>query len=102
MLGTSYSKDYDWVCHDSFALRVCEDSLIGLYHDLHARMHPVQAPQHPFDGLILGIFDKNTLDRNDILGCVPLSMELVIADGVFHLPFGCITMDWQDWDMTCM
>ena len=38
---------------------------------------------------------QNALDRNDVLWCVPLSMELMTAVGVFSLPFGCMAMNCQ-------
>ena len=69
--------------------------LASLGHDLHARMHPFQAPQQPADWSALGRFGKNTQDRNDTLSCVPLSIELVIAADMFHLLFGCVAMDGQ-------
>ena len=62
-------------------------------HDLHVRMHPFQAPEYPEDGLVLGRFHKNALDRNDAFWCVPLSMELMIAAGMFHLACGGMALD---------
>ena len=45
---------------------------------------------------------KNARGRNETLWCVPLSMELIVAAGMFHLPCGCMAMDWQAWGMTGM
>ena len=44
----------------------------------------------------------NMKDRNDTLRCVPLSMELMIAASIFHLPCGCVAFDCQAWGMICM
>ena len=72
---------------------MCGNGLTSLGHNLHVRMHPFQATQHPADGQVLGRFGKHALDGNDALGCVPLSIELIIAAGTFHLPCGCVAMD---------
>ena len=68
--------------------------LASLGHDLHVRMHPFQVPQCLKDGLVLGRFSRNTLNRNGILWCVPLVMEMTIGAGMFHLSCGCVAMDW--------
>ena len=73
---------------------MCNNRLISLRHDLDVRMHPFEAQQHPADRLLLGTFGKNAQDRNDTLWVVHLSMELMIAAVVFHLPFGCMAMDY--------
>ena len=62
----------------------------------------LSAPQHPLDGLVLNRFSRNAQDRSDTLWCVALSMEMIIGAGIFHLPFGCMAMDWQALNMTCM
>ena len=62
-------------------------------HDLDVRMNPFQAPQRSLDGLILGRFGRTALVENDVLWCVPLSMELMIAAGMFHLSYSCMAMD---------
>ena len=67
---------------------MCGNGLISLGHDLHVRMHPFQASHHPADGLVLGTFHKNALDRNDAFWCVSLSMELMIDADMFHLACG--------------
>ena len=51
------------------------NGLTSLGHDLHARMHPFQAPQCPAGGLVSGGFGRNALDRNDVSWCVALFME---------------------------
>ena len=68
--------------------------------ELHLRMHPFQAPQHPADGLVLGRFGKKPQDGNDTLWHVLLSIELMIIADLFHFLSGCVAMDWQALDMT--
>ena len=89
--GSVHGAD-DWCWHVQFALLVCGDGLTSLGHDLHVRVHPFQAPQHPADGLVLGGFGRNSLDRNDASWCVALSMEQMIGAGMFHLPCWCMAM----------
>ena len=38
---------------------------------------------------------QSTLDGNDVLWCVPLSMELVIAADGLDAPFRCVAVNWQ-------
>ena len=76
----------DWCWHVLFTFWVFGDILVSLRCDLCVRMHPFEAPQCQLDGLVLGRFGKNAQDRNDALRCVPLSIELMIAAGTFHLP----------------
>ena len=78
------------------------NGLSRLGHDLHVRMYPFQAPQHPLDGLVLDTFDKNTYDRTGALKQVPLSMEPMMGADVFHSPCGCMSVHWQAWGTTCM
>ena len=85
----------DCCYHAPFALWVHGNGFPTLGRELHVRMHPLQALQHPVDGLVLGRLGKIALDRNDTSWCVPLSMELMIAAGLFHLPCGCMATDQQ-------
>ena len=101
MVCTSVHGPDDCCWHIPFALWVHGNGLASLRHNLHVRTHPFQAPQHPLDELVLGRFGKNALGGSDTLWCVPLSIELIIAAGMFNLPCGCITMDWQAWGVTC-
>ena len=95
MVCTSIYGVDDWYWHGLFAFWVHGNRSPSLRHDLHVRMHAFQATQHPTDGLSLGTFSRSAQDRNDALWCVPLSTELMIAAGMFHLPCGCIAVDWQ-------
>ena len=70
-----------------------ENGLTSLGHDLHAMMHPFQAPQCPADGLVWGRFGRNAQDRSNALWCVALSMELTIAADMVHLPCLCVAID---------
>ena len=62
-------------------------------HDLHVRMHPFQAPQHPLGRLVLGRFSRSAQDKSDVLWSAPLSLELIDGASTFYLPCGCVAMD---------
>ena len=76
-----------------FTLWICGSGLASLGHDLHVRMHPVQATQYPLDGVVLGRFGRSAQDRSNALWCVPLSMELTIGADMVCLPSVYVAVD---------
>ena len=91
----SVNGAYDWCWHTPFVLWVHGNGFASLGHNLHVRMHPLQAPQCPADGLVLGRFGKHAQDRNDTSWVMPLFAELMIGAGTLHLASAYVAMDWQ-------
>ena len=76
-----------------FAFWMHGSGLASLVHDLHVRMHPSRVTKHPLDGLILGMFRRNARDKSEASWCAPLSMDLMIGVGIFHLSCGYAATD---------
>ena len=103
-MGCVYVHGADeWCWHVPFALWVCGNGLSSLGHDLHSMMHPFQAQETLSKWAGFGqILQKYRQNINDAVWCMTLFVELINGSGTLNFPCGCVTLDWQAWDVTYM
>ncbi len=79
--------------HVPFVLWVHGNGLTSFVHELNALIHPFQASEWPEDvpkGLDFSMIEGLGTHTS---WCEALPMDLLMSAGMFHLCYGCMSMD---------